>query len=221
MSQNKPSKKEQRRARREAARKARLEEMRRKQRRKRLLQVLALVVVLAVIGAVVFVVLRNQALEREEFETAWAAAGCEGPTSHDEQGAQHIQVGAEHEPYNSNPPSSGPHYGSTAQSGVYGEPLPPEQIVHNLEHGGVNVHYRPDDLSPSEIEDLEDLAESYSGSGAESGVIVQPNPDVPAPIAMAAWTVTMVCDEYNRDAVRGFIQLHCGQGPESFPLGCA
>ena len=57
------------------------------------------------------------------------------------QGAQHISVGAVHAPYNSNPPTSGPHYAQPAAWGVYGSELLDEQVIHNLEHGGVWISY--------------------------------------------------------------------------------
>lgn len=50
-------------------------------------------------------------------------------------GQQHIDIGTEHIAYNSNPPTSGPHYIQPANWGVYETTLPDEQLVHNLEHG--------------------------------------------------------------------------------------
>ena len=46
--------------------------------------------------------------------------------------------------WNSSPPTSGPHYGQTAVWGSYDEEVPLVQTVHNLEHGGVVIHYGPD-----------------------------------------------------------------------------
>ena len=61
-------------------------------------------------------------------------------------GQEHIPVGAEHPPYNSNPPSSGWHYAETAKLGFYDvdESTPAdENLIHNLEHGEIWVAYRP------------------------------------------------------------------------------
>ena len=54
----------------------------------------------------------------------------------------HIKVDATHLPYNSNPPTSGDHYAQPADWGVYQNELPDEQLVHNLEHGGIWISYK-------------------------------------------------------------------------------
>src|SRR5438105_12760501 len=46
-----------------------------------------------------------------------------------------------HEPYNSDPPTSGPHLPYIATWGVHTRPIPRELQVHNLEDGGVMVQY--------------------------------------------------------------------------------
>ena len=65
-------------------------------------------------------------------------------TAYPIQGREHIPLDAPHLPYNSNPPTSGPHYESPVPWGVYDHELPDEQLVHNLEHGGVWVSYNCD-----------------------------------------------------------------------------
>lgn len=62
-------------------------------------------------------------------------------TAYQIQGREHISVGASHLPYNSSPPTSGPHYGNPAPWGIYDHELPDEQLVHNLEHGGIWISY--------------------------------------------------------------------------------
>jgi hypothetical protein len=61
----------------------------------------------------------------------------------DDQGNAHIQMVTEaHPPYNSDPPTSGPHLPYIAPWGIHTEPIPRELQVHNLEDGGVVVQYR-------------------------------------------------------------------------------
>src|SRR3989344_5078 len=52
-----------------------------------------------------------------------------------------VAVGASHEAYNSNPPTSGPHYEQPSRWGVSQAELPDEQLIHNLEHGGIWISY--------------------------------------------------------------------------------
>lgn len=57
------------------------------------------------------------------------------------QGRDHIKVGESHPPYNSNPPTSGPHYENPVSAGVYESEYPDEALIHSLEHGYVIVSY--------------------------------------------------------------------------------
>lgn len=59
-------------------------------------------------------------------------------------GREHVAEGTKVETYNSNPPTSGPHYGTPARIGFYSRELPDERLVHNLEHGDVWISYQPD-----------------------------------------------------------------------------
>lgn len=70
-------------------------------------------------------------------------------------GNAHIADPSEpHAPYNSSPPSSGPHTGYIAEWGVHEEPVPPEVFVHNLEDGGVVLAYDCPDGCPDLVEGL-------------------------------------------------------------------
>ena len=62
------------------------------------------------------------------------------------EGANHIPTG-ERVTYRTEPPNSGPHYAQWAPPGFYDRPLPDELLVHNLEHGHIIIHYRPDALT--------------------------------------------------------------------------
>lgn len=55
-------------------------------------------------------------------------------------GRDHVEAGKEVS-YNSNPPTSGPHYADWIRSGVYKEPRDDRYLVHSLEHGYVIMSY--------------------------------------------------------------------------------
>lgn len=56
-------------------------------------------------------------------------------------GQEHVQVGSPLIQYNSNPPTSGPHYAQTAPRGAHDEEIEDRYLIHNLEHGEVWISY--------------------------------------------------------------------------------
>ena len=76
---------------------------------------------------------------------AWSASSQSGDLPGKEVpdlGNTHIQrLGDPHVPYNSDPPTSGPHMPGIAPWGFYDKPIPKEYQVHNLEDGGVVIQY--------------------------------------------------------------------------------
>jgi hypothetical protein len=132
-----------------------------------------------------------------------------------DQGRGHIPEGEEHVPYNSNPPTSGPHYGYTAPWGVSREPIPPEVQVHNLEHGGVLLQYNCD--CPDAIALLERFANPDTGYPTK--VIAAPNPTMPTEIAFTAWgrIWTMSAAELSEARVSAFLEGYVDRGPEFIP----
>jgi len=55
-------------------------------------------------------------------------------------GRDHVSDGTAVE-YNSNPPTSGPHYEQWTRAGVYDKPISDGHLVHSLEHGYVIMSY--------------------------------------------------------------------------------
>src|SRR5688572_25912735 len=99
-----------------------------------------------------------------------------------DQGNRHIQSASDpHEPYNSDPPTSGPHLPYLAPWGVHTRPITRELQVHNLEDGGVLVQYNCE--CPDAVAKLRAVVEKY-----DKYVIVAPYPGMASPIALTAWT---------------------------------
>src|SRR5205807_2489667 len=108
------------------------------------------------------------------------------------QGQEHIAVGAQHVAYNSNPPTSGPHYGDPANGGVYDRTLPDEQLVHNLEHGGIWIAYNCPDGCPELVQQLKDVAGQYKK------IVLEPRPNKDTPrINLMAWTWLDQFDDFD------------------------
>lgn len=128
------------------------------------------------------------------------------------QSRDHINMGAEHPAYNSNPPTGGWHYDVPAQTGIYDREFKDEQLVHNLEHGHIWIAYKPD-LPSEQIEMLADIAKDYG-----SRIIMAPRSANDAPITLTAWQYLLKIDSVDETLVREFIEAYRGTaGPEKIP----
>jgi len=123
------------------------------------------------------------------------------------QPAEHIQQGADHPPYNSNPPTSGWHYSQQADWGFYTEELPDERVVHNLEHGGIWISYT--NVSDEKRSQLQDLAKQYPKS-----VIATKRTANDAPIAVASWGQLLKLESFGRARIVEFIEQNRNHSPE-------
>jgi hypothetical protein len=150
---------------------------------------------------------------------AASEAGCGPVQEFDEVSREHIEVGAQHEDYNSSPPTSGPHYGLPADGGFYPSPLPAEQLVHNLEHGQIVIWYRPD-ASEATVEGLQALVEGTNQRARDSGtlepLLAAPYDDIEGDFdyVVTAWRHSQSCLEYSRAAIDSFRGDFQGRGPE-------
>ncbi len=125
------------------------------------------------------------------------------------QGQTHIDQGAtDHPAYNSNPPTSGWHWPQPAAWGAYKTPQPDEQLIHNLEHGGIWISYKPDRVDADTIAKLEDFTKRYPL------IVVEPRDKDDAPITLAAWTHLQNLDQYDERTILEFIEAYHNKGPE-------
>ncbi|MEP6998215.1 MAG: DUF3105 domain-containing protein [Betaproteobacteria bacterium] len=124
-----------------------------------------------------------------------------------DQGREHIAVGATHLPYNSNPPTSGPHYVEPASWGIYQSELPDETLVHNLEHGGIWISYS--DIDPATKQRIEMLAKEHPNK-----MIVTPRSEDDAKIVLASWRRLLKLERFDEDTVMSFIKANKNRSPE-------
>ncbi|HEU4481278.1 MAG TPA: DUF3105 domain-containing protein, partial [Actinomycetota bacterium] len=112
--------------------------------------------------------------------------------------------------YETSPPVSGPHAGTPAQCGVHSEQIPNENQVHSLEHGAVGLQYSPD-LDPESIRTLEEIAGEF-----DKDVFSAPYDGIDrGNIAVTSWGRAMYLDELDEVAVRDYIDVFAGEGPEA------
>ncbi|OGM97070.1 MAG: hypothetical protein A3B86_02965 [Candidatus Yanofskybacteria bacterium RIFCSPHIGHO2_02_FULL_38_22b] len=147
------------------------------------------------------------------FKTASNKASKPAPgTYFQAQSRDHIDIGAEHPAYNSNPPTGGWHYDAPAQTGIYDKEFPDEQLIHNLEHSHVWIAHKPD-LSSEQIEMLANIAKGYG-----SRIIMTPRSANDSPIVLVAWEHLLKMDSVDEALVHEFIEAYRGiAGPEKIP----
>jgi hypothetical protein len=178
----------------------------------------------------------ERASENEPIGPGLAQAGCTDvqtfPNQTEGLETSHIEVGSPHEPYNSSPPTSGVHYAQQAAPGFYPAELPPEQVVHNLEHAQIIIWYSPD-ASDDTIDQIETYVERENDKAARktdprSGrpqlepLLAVPYADLQdGTYALTGWTNLQTCERFSSAAVDAFRERFQGSpiAPETFAAG--
>lgn len=110
-------------------------------------------------------------------------------TSVVDQGREHVTEGTQVS-YNSNPPTSGPHYEAWEKAGIYDQPLSDGKLVHSLEHGYIIISYNCDYPKKSFLKDFAVFAhEDNIEATPSSSSATQPHLD------LSQWTQDKNCQE--------------------------
>jgi len=166
------------------------------------------------VGALIAVVVAGVLLARGTGSSPPVADTSPGAPVPTMESRDHVPEGTTVE-YSTNPPTSGQHWASTAQWGVYtSRPPVDERLVHNLEHGGVIISYNPEQLDAPTIDQLETLADELYRE--RPCIVLTPRETIQddKPFALAAWGVLALLDDYDEAAIRAFWRDHVARGPE-------
>ena len=128
-------------------------------------------------------------------EPALIAAGCTFQTYPD-QGQEHVDSYDAKVSYNSTPPTSGTHYEQPVIWGAYADEVPAVAEVHNLEHGGVIVHYGEEVDAATRGQ----LRAFYDESA--NAMLLAPLPSLGDRITLTAWTRLAICRRSTRRRFR-------------------
>jgi hypothetical protein len=135
------------------------------------------------------------------------------------EGVQSIRVYYPQQPhtedtvdYSLRPPAGGIHHPIWWNCGFYDEPIPDENVVHDLEHAAVWLAYSPD-LSDDDVEVIHDLARS------NPKVIAAPYPGLAddEAVVATAWARQLRLDSVDDPRLGEFIDQYVDgkQAPES------
>lgn len=122
-----------------------------------------------------------------------------------DMGREHVPAGTAVE-YNSNPPTSGPHYADWTRPGIYDEPVEDGYLIHSLEHGYVIISYRDKGLK----EELTALAEDLG----LNKLIVISRPTLDGPLALTAWGRILKLETLDLEKINEFASVFHNAGPE-------
>ena len=123
-----------------------------------------------------------------------------------DQGNLHVQTVSEPiGPYNSDPPTSGPHLPYIAPWGIHTEPIPKQLQVHNLEDGGVAVQYNCPTPCPELVDKLGAIVKRY-----DKQVLLAPYPGMKSRVALTAWTRLDAFEEFDESRIVNFIGRYRG-----------
>jgi hypothetical protein len=196
----------------------RLAEQRRKeqerkaaQRRNLITMGVAALVAILVVGLIIQQRNGSAAATDNDFGVPASQAGCL-PVEHPKPLAgTHVGLGQEHKPYNSTPPTSGPHYPqpiAPIDPGFYSTPQVPEKVLHNLEHGNIVIWYNPD--APEQVK-----------SDIRAAVNEVPNYTLATPydnmkpgynVVITAWAQLQYCKQVSKQVVDDFRTKYQGRG---------
>jgi hypothetical protein len=158
------------------------------------------------------------AQQTSDLEEAAKAAGCTVANPAYE-GANHEEKNFKASDYKTNPPTSGNHFPDWYDDGVYAPGTTPElgKLVHTLEHGRIDVQYKPGTPAKT-VKQLEALlAEQNDGYHM---LLFQNTTGMAPAVAATAWTHSLTCPEMNDkvfDAIRAFRARYIDKGPEKVP----
>ena len=127
----------------------------------------------------------------------------------DELAPIHVSPGQDHPPYNSAPATSGAHFGqplAPSRWGVHDTALADEVLLHNLEHGYVNLHYDCPEGCSELLQQLTDIVEKAADRGGK--VLMSPYPDMDSRIALTAWTFIDKFDVFDEERISEFVNSH-------------
>jgi hypothetical protein len=154
--------------------------------------------------------------QTSDINAAAKAAGCvlQHPAI---EGRTHENKSFKPSDYKTNPPTSGNHFPQWYDDGVYNPGDVPNlgMLVHTLEHGRIDVQYKPGTPASTESGLEAFLAEQDDGYHM---LLFQNTTNMPYAVAATAWGQLLGCPSMNDkvyDALRTFRERYIDKGPET------
>jgi hypothetical protein len=149
---------------------------------------------------------------------AASEANCTERETFESEGNQHVDLGMPVE-YKANPPTTGDHWPpeAIADAGFSEEPIDPERLVHNQEHGQLVIYYNPE-ANEEVLDQIEELVEQ---EGQATIGVPWDGIKEPYNYVLTAWDgesdegVQMSCESPSQEVWNTWREDFQGRGPES------
>jgi hypothetical protein len=156
--------------------------------------------------------------QEADLKAAAEAAGCKLVDAPNE-GAAHEEKDFAASDYKQNPPTSGTHFPTWYEDGIYGSGDTPElgRLVHTLEHGRINIQYKPGTPATT-VAQLETLYNEMDNG--HHLLLYENTTGMSFAVAATAWDHQLGCPTMNPqvfDAIRAFRTEYIDKGPEVVP----
>jgi len=133
----------------------------------------------------------------------------------------HVPEGTDPGPFNSDPPTSGPHYDGEYDAGFY-EPDSPEAQVpfpegylgHNLEHGYVIFWYNCNAIDEVQCSELKNQIKGVMADGGGTKLIAFPRASIDVPVIMTSWGKLLRFETFESNQAQEFISANRNHAPE-------
>lgn len=162
-------------------------------------------VTLLIIGSVGFLIVKKQ-----------TSPPVERPgIAQKDLGRQHVQ-GIESQPnVGAEPPTSGDHAFQPLPWQAYEQEIPDGSVIHNLEHGGIYISYRPD-LPKEQVDQIKALFfRPFSKDRfTPTKAIMAPRSQNESPIVLSSWTRSMKLESFDAKKMEQYYRLNVGKSPE-------
>ena len=129
----------------------------------------------------------------------------------------HITVDSDPGKYNSDPPTSGPHYAEEAQAGFYDTNIyqfPAGYLVHNLEHGYILFWYNCDLLDETGCTDLKNQIKATMDDLGNARMIAYPWNSLDVPLVMTSWGRLQKFEVFDAEKAKAFYNANLNRSPE-------
>jgi hypothetical protein len=174
------------------------------------------------LGGVLFVALGQggaSAADVQKVKTSLEKAGCTFVAKKAVSGEHSItDPSGASDKWNTDPPTTGPHYAIAAIFNAYDDEVELARVVHNLEHGGIYILYG-EDVPAATVDELRAFYADH-----KTGTIMAPLDRLGDEFAVGAWYAhddpamgyLARCTTFDEAAISGFFEDLQFKGPERF-----